>query len=231
MRRLTSVRQGFVRLVPVGEQRVAARARHFERIEHRGHGRPLLVALVGVEVHLAVRQGADRLAVLADVRDQHDGGVAAHELLGVDHGGRPEHFREADLILLAQLLIAQQDHEMLVPGVPDLGADVFIDVLAQIDADDFGAERRRQRSHRECRRTERGFGVGGSRFHPGRFHDVRLSGAGTALSFGAIMRRGRARAQGSLPSTRMKAIRQGSVPRLTQAWLVPCCTSTSPALR
>ena len=121
------VRQGFVRLVAVGEQRVAARARHLERIEHRGHGRPLLVALVGVEVHLAVRQGADRLAVLADVRDQHDGGVTAHELLGVDHGRRPEHFREADLILLAQLLIAQQDHEMLVPGVPDLRADVFID--------------------------------------------------------------------------------------------------------
>jgi hypothetical protein len=126
------------------------------------------VALVGVEVHLPVRQGADRLAVLADVRDQHDRGVAAHELLGVDHSRRPEHFRETDLIPFAQLLVAQQDDEMPVPGVPELRAGLFIDVLAQIDADDLGAQRRRQRPHRQCRRWERGLGVRGSRFHPGR---------------------------------------------------------------
>jgi len=34
---------------------------------------------------------------------------------------------------------------------------------------------------------------------------------------------------GSLESIRMKAMRQMSLPRLTQAWLVPCWTSTSPA--
>jgi hypothetical protein len=37
--------------------------------------------------------------------------------------------------------------------------------------------------------------------------------------------------QMSLASMRMKAMRHGSLPRLTQAWIVPCCTSTSPALR
>ena len=37
--------------------------------------------------------------------------------------------------------------------------------------------------------------------------------------------------QGSFASISTKAMRQGSVPRLTQAWLVPCWMRTSPALR
>ena len=36
---------------------------------------------------------------------------------------------------------------------------------------------------------------------------------------------------GSCESIRMKATRQGTLPRLIQAWLVACCTTTSPALR
>src|SRR3990172_497319 len=36
---------------------------------------------------------------------------------------------------------------------------------------------------------------------------------------------------GSVASMRTKAIRQGLVPRLTQAWFVPCWISTSPASR
>jgi hypothetical protein len=89
-----------------------------------------------------------------------------HELLGVDHRRRTEFFREADLILLAQLLIAQQNDEVLVPGVADLREGAIVDLLPEIDADDLGAQGRRQRSHGECRRTRLRLDMSGPRFHP-----------------------------------------------------------------
>jgi hypothetical protein len=112
------------------------------------------VALIGVEMHLTVGQGADRLAVFADIRDQHHRRVIAHELLGVDHRRRPKLFREANLVLLSQLLTAQQNHEVLVPGVLDLREGVIVDVPAQVDADDLGTQCRRQRSYGDARRTK-----------------------------------------------------------------------------
>ena len=45
------------------------------------------------------------------------------------------------------------------------------------------------------------------------------------------IRRKRSTAYGSCESIRMNAMRQGSWPRFTHAWLVACCTTTSPALR
>jgi len=68
--------------------------------------------------------------------------MAAHELLGVDLRGRSEFCREPDLVLLAQLLIAQQNDEVLVPGVPDKREETVVDLLPQVDADDLGAQRR-----------------------------------------------------------------------------------------
>ena len=100
------------------------------------------MTLVGMEMHLAIGQGADRLAVLTDIGDQHHRRVAAHELLGVNLRGRAEFCRETDLILLGQLLIAQQNEEVLVPGIPNVREDIVVDLLPQVDADDLGAQRR-----------------------------------------------------------------------------------------
>jgi hypothetical protein len=56
--------------------------------------------------------------------------------------GGPYFFREANLVLLAQLLTAQKDDEVAVPGVPDLREGIIVDFLAQIDADDLDAQSR-----------------------------------------------------------------------------------------
>ena len=68
--------------------------------------------------------------------------MIAHELFGVDHRRRTEFFREANLILFGQLLTAQKDDEVAVPGVSNLLEDVILDLLAQIDADDLDAQSR-----------------------------------------------------------------------------------------
>ena len=65
-----------------------------------------------MEVHLAVGQSANRLAVLADIGDQHNCGMLLHELFGVNYRGRAEAFREADFVLLRQVLIAQENDEI-----------------------------------------------------------------------------------------------------------------------
>ena len=66
--------------------------------------------------------------------------MIAHELLGVDHRRWTEFFREANLVLFAQLLTTQKDDEVPMPGVSNLLEDVILDLLAEIDADDFGAQ-------------------------------------------------------------------------------------------
>ena len=157
-------RQGFIRRVTVGEQCVAARARHLERVQHRGHRRALLVALIGMKMHLAVGQGADRLPVLADVGDQHHRGVVAHELLGMDHRRRPELFRETNLVLLAQILTAQHNDEVLVPSVANLREHPRVDVIAQINTENLGPECRGQRPY--AQRGRRRLDLAGSGFHP-----------------------------------------------------------------
>ena len=54
------------------EQRIAAGVGNFDRVEHGPLIGRLGVDHVVVEHHLAVRQRADRLAVLANVRNEHD---------------------------------------------------------------------------------------------------------------------------------------------------------------
>ena len=68
--------------------------------------------------------------------------MIAHELFGVDHRRWIELFREANLVRFAQLLTAQKDDEVAVPRVSNLLEDVILDLLAQIDADDLGAQSR-----------------------------------------------------------------------------------------
>ena len=52
-----------------------------------------------------------------------------------------EPLRKADLIVLGQRLVAEQNNEMLVPGVENFGERRIRDILAQIDARNFGAQR------------------------------------------------------------------------------------------
>ena len=68
--------------------------------------------------------------------------MIAHELFGVDHRRWTEFFREANLVRFAQLLPTQKDDEVAVPRVSNLLEDVILDLLAQIDADDLGAQSR-----------------------------------------------------------------------------------------
>ncbi len=96
-----------------------------------------------MEVHLAVGQSADRLAILADIGDQHHRRIAGREPPRVAHGERSETFGESDLVLLRELLIAQENDEVLVPDVQHLRSKPIVHRLAQIDSDDFGAQRGR----------------------------------------------------------------------------------------
>jgi hypothetical protein len=107
------------------------------------------MALIGVELHLAVRQRADRLAVLAHVGDQHHRRMRAHELFGMDLGRRAEAFSKPNLIVFGQLLAAQQDDQMLMPGIEHVPGKRIVDGIAQIDADNFRAKCGRQRTHRK----------------------------------------------------------------------------------
>ena len=166
-----------------------------------------------MKMHLAVGQRADQLAVLADVRDQHDGGMAADELRGVNLGWRPEFFREADLVLLAQVLVAQENDQVLVPDFPDLREGAVVELPAQIDADDFGADCRDNGSPGE-RQSPRRLGVQGQLV----LVSIAIAPDCAAAAFPEriprlvrrIMRPETGRPQGSLASTRTKAMRQGS---------------------
>src|SRR5262249_2122909 len=141
------------------------------------------------KLHFAVGQRAYRLALLANVGDQHHRGMAAHELLGMNDCRRPEPPGKTHLVVLAQRLIAQKNDEVLVPGGKHLRKNSITERAVQRDANDFGSERGRKSAN--CKR-----------------HIASLSRGGD-LS--------RLHAQGSLASMRMKAMRQGSLPRLTQA--------------
>ena len=135
--------QGLVGRVGIGEQGVAALSRDLDGIEHGRLGRNRLVALIGVELHLAVRQRADRLPVLADVRNQHHGGMLDAEAAAGGHRRRrTEHLGKAHLRVLVQRLVAQQDHQILVPGVEKFLLERLVDRIAQVDSHDLGAERR-----------------------------------------------------------------------------------------
>ncbi len=118
-----------------------------------------------MEVHLAVGERADRLAVFADIGDEHYRGMAAYELRRMNLGRWAEHLGEANLVLFGEMLIAQQDDEVLVPDVAHLRDGSVVERVAQVDADDLGAERRRQRPGLQRCRVELGVQSNLSLFH------------------------------------------------------------------
>ena len=65
-------RHRLVGLVHVGEQRIAAGRRQFERVEEGVFVGPRGIARVDVEPEFALAEGADRLPVDLDVGDQKD---------------------------------------------------------------------------------------------------------------------------------------------------------------
>ena len=79
-----------------------------------------------------------------------------------------EALSEAKLILHIEMLVAKEQHAVSVPGIDDVGKLCVDQRCAQINAQDFGPDRRRER--------DRGHGAdGGRRFlRKVRFHVIRL---------------------------------------------------------
>ncbi len=109
-----------------------------------------------MEPHLAVAEGADGRAVHLDVGDEH------HARIGLQHAFRARaqllarlrhlalaQFAEArgkaQLLLLRDVLAAEDEDEMLRPGVLDECDRRFRQILGEIDALDHGAAGRRER--------------------------------------------------------------------------------------
>ena len=121
------VRQCVVGGISAGEQSVAAMGRDFDGIQHGCLVRDLGMYHVVVKHHLAVRYGADRFAVFADVGDQHD--AFGQRIVSL----RVEFLRSGDLARLAepvcnieltrcvQVLAAKQQDDVVEPGPIDLG--------------------------------------------------------------------------------------------------------------
>ena len=141
------VGQAVIGCVHVGEQRVAALRRDFQRVKHCRLVRILVVAHVGVEPHLPVMGEAERLAVAADVGDHHDAGL---QLLAVEPAlrawrehpaGLAEQPGEGELPMLVDVLAAEHQDQMVEPRAAQQRRLVAIDRAAQIDAGNLGPER------------------------------------------------------------------------------------------
>ena len=100
-----------------------------------------------MELELAVRQGADRLAVLADIGDQQDAPVGVvfppqpvGRLGAFAHGA--EIIGEARLRLAVEHLAAEHQHEVFEPGGAQRGDCLPVERTRQVEPADFGAKRR-----------------------------------------------------------------------------------------
>src|SRR5579863_3532782 len=98
------------------------------------------MALIGMKVHLPIGQCADQLPIFANVGNQHDGRILCREPWGMAHGGRPKSLAEPDLIVFAEMLIAEEDDEAVVPSIEDFRKYLIARRPAQIDADNFCAD-------------------------------------------------------------------------------------------
>ena len=150
---LQPVRQTFVGRVHVGEQRVTARRRHLHDAQDAAQWR------FAVARHVGVPQAAgDELHLVVAV-DYQDLGM-----LVVFRGGRMDvQLAEAAAQCLVlrerEALIAEEQDQMLRPGILQLGQDGSVERLRQVYAGHFGADYGRQRrdaqggSRHERRRT------------------------------------------------------------------------------
>src|SRR6202035_2251562 len=127
------------------ENGVAAATGDLDGIKHRAGTGLLDVALIGVEPHLAVGKLADRLAVLADIGNQHD--RARRLVRGRKNRARqrPKIAGEAYLRLLGNILIAKQQDVVLEPRLLHSIESRSVQQLRQVDTLDFDADDIRQR--------------------------------------------------------------------------------------
>ena len=119
--------------------------RDFDGIQHRCLVRDLGMHHVVVKHHLAVRYGADRFAVFADVGDQHD--TFGQCIVSL----RVKFLRSGDLARLAepvcdieptrrvQMLATKQQDDVVEPGPVDLGHSFCSLFLRKVDILDFRA--------------------------------------------------------------------------------------------
>ena len=136
--------QRLPRAVHRAEARVAARRRHFERIEHARFGGIGEVRHVGVPDGLTRTEAADGDAVFDDVRDDVNLGIALDEPAAVFLDRRlvkrSEPAAERDQIGVAELLVANEQHRVLEPRAIDLGERRVV-YRSKIDTLNLRAER------------------------------------------------------------------------------------------
>ncbi len=129
----------------VGEQRVAAGCRKLLRVQHRAQARPLLVRQVGVPIVARIAQ-ADRLAALVpDVGDDQNLGLARQQKL-MQHMDlrRPEAAAECDLLRRRDALVAEHDHVVVEVGALDSREVVARDLFDRANRDDRGDDQARR---------------------------------------------------------------------------------------
>ena len=147
--------------VTAGEQGVAAGRGNFHGVEQRRLARYFGVDHVVMKHHLAVGQRADRLAVFADVRDQHDAGQHARIALGKIFRRPVQLAKLAEIpghpneIFLRQALAGKNDHEVIEPGLVNGADGLVIRLVAQIEPANFGPDVLRQRDDVEPRSGHR----------------------------------------------------------------------------
>ncbi len=90
--------------------------------------------------------GAEQLAVEVDVRDVGHLLVLQPLLVDIHHAAgllqRAERLAEGHLLVVVQLLVAEDEDGIAVHRPVDLGAEGRVRRLAQVDALDFGSEQR-----------------------------------------------------------------------------------------
>ena len=129
------------------EPGVAAARRDLQRIEHRGVGRRVEIAHVGVPHRLAGAQGADRIAVgVEHVGHDIDVGIARRADAAALLVGRRIELAEAPAerqqVVVAERLAAQQDHRMLGARRARSPANSASLSRREIDAGNLRAHRR-----------------------------------------------------------------------------------------
>src|SRR5712691_4281338 len=167
-------RRGIERVVggiAAREQRIAAGVGNFDRVKQGRLVGHLGVDHVVVEHHLAVRQRSDRLAVLADVRNEHDPGQEPRIALWEEscrstrHAHLAEIAGDADEVFLLELLIRENDHEVIEPGLIDRLDGVVVGLVAQVQPADFRPDMLGERNNIES----------GHRDHSSAFHSTLIA--------------------------------------------------------
>ena len=99
-----------------------------------------------MEHHLTIRQGPNRLAVFADIADQHDAGMRDPVPFSRRHMAvAPAEFAKqggkAQLVFLGQFLTRKDHHQMVEPGPVNFPERGSVDRLGEIDICYPGAQR------------------------------------------------------------------------------------------